>query len=370
MIGNYRIMRKIGEGGMGVVYEAEQQHPRRAVALKVIRGGRYIDDHAVRLFEREAQALARLKHSAIADIYEAGRTETGEHFAMELVRGAPLLEHFRRSGTSTHGMRRDLEARLRLFCRICEAVNYAHQRGVIHRDLKPANIMVGTGLVAPGSNGAGVPEVKILDFGRARITDVDIAAATIMTEIGRIQGTLAYMSPEQARGKTLDKHADIWAFGVVLYEMVTGRRLFEGETISDTMAGVLTKEPDWERVPAKLRPLLRSCLEKDPKRRLRDIGDARRLLEDAPLQAVARTRLPWAVAGVPARSVDKGPVVERHLRSTPRRLGRGLGVQLTNITNYTVADLLPNGAVTEFAGAQISPDKPQVSIGSARAPGT
>jgi len=151
-IGDFRVIRKLGEGGMGLVYEAEQQHPRRPVALKVIRGGAYVDEHAVKLFQREAQALARLKHPSIAAIYESGRTDRGEHFfAMELVRGVPLLQ-------SVQGQDREpatgpeIDKRLRLFCKICEAVNYAHQRGVIHLYLKPSNIFVSSDT---GSRGSG-----------------------------------------------------------------------------------------------------------------------------------------------------------------------------------------------------------------------
>jgi non-specific serine/threonine protein kinase/serine/threonine-protein kinase len=197
-IGSYRILREIGRGSMGVVYEAEQQYPRRSVALKVIRGERYLDEYHVRLFEREAQALARLKHPGIADIYEAGRTEDGQHFfAMEFVAGEPLSEYLAKRPKGTP-WKTELKARLELFVPICEAVNYAHQRGVIHRDLKPSNILVGEECES-GSALTASPHVKILDFGLARITDPEAADVTSMTAMGRIQGTLPYMSPSRPK---------------------------------------------------------------------------------------------------------------------------------------------------------------------------
>src|SRR4029077_3094642 len=165
-IGPYRVLREIGRGGMGVVYEAEQKNPRRPVALKVILGGRHADAQAVRMFQRETDSLARLKHPSIAAIYESGSTEEGQHFfAMELVQGRSLSESLDERGPARS--RPDVRLRLALFRKICAAVAYAHQRGVIHLDLKPSNILV---LEAPGG---AVPEIKVLDFGLARITDPD-----------------------------------------------------------------------------------------------------------------------------------------------------------------------------------------------------
>jgi serine/threonine protein kinase len=224
-IGRYRILGKLGEGGMGIVYEAEQQEPRRRVALKVVRGGELLDETRVRFFLREAEALARLKHPGIAAIYEAGRTAGGQHyFAMELVRGASLADWL--SKRPAPATRAEVQQRLRLFCAICEAVHYAHQRGVIHRDLKPSNVLVSE------EPAAGPAAVKVLDFGLARITE-DSPPVTVSADAGIIRGTLQYMSPEQARGSpdAIDVRTDVYSLGVMLYELVSGRRPYELERV-------------------------------------------------------------------------------------------------------------------------------------------
>jgi len=222
-IGEYRILGKLGEGGMGVVYEALQQNPRRRVALKVVRGGRLVDELQLKLFQREVETLARLKHQNIGAIYASGCTDDGQHyFAMELVRGETLDAWLRKRPAGLD--REELELRLYLFRKIADAVHYAHQRGVIHRDLKPTNIIVTDATAVRSSLTSGVTaEIKILDFGLARMTDTDRGGATALTEIGAIRGTLGYMSPEQTQGNPadIDVRTDVYTLGILLYEMLT-----------------------------------------------------------------------------------------------------------------------------------------------------
>jgi serine/threonine protein kinase len=267
---------------MGEVYRARDTKLDRDVAIKVLPAALAQDPERLARFEREAKVLASLNHPNIAQIY--GVEERA--LVMELVDGQTLQGPL------------PLETALNYAKQIAEALEAAHDKNIIHRDLKPANIMI---------TPAGV--IKVLDFGLAAVAQssdpsspANSPTLTISpTRAGMILGTAAYMSPEQARGKALDKRADIWAFGVVLFEMLSGKQLFHGETVSDTLAQVLTKEPDWERVPSKVRRLLKKCLEKDPKKRLRDIGDAWELLEDAPATTVPspsrRAMTGWVAAG-------------------------------------------------------------------------
>lgn len=303
-IGQYRIIRIIGEGGMGTVYEAEQQQPKRAVALKVIRSGTYVDEHLIRMFEREIQSLALLKHAYIASIYESGRTEDGQHyFAMELVRGKPL-DQWIADNTGDSSSPVIIKLRLALFRKICDAVSYAHQRGVIHRDLKPANIMVldESELDPDSESGSSrVPDVKILDFGLARITEKDIAAATMVTQVGELLGTLPYMSPEQVRGipDDIDMRSDVYALGVILYEILAGQLPYDVrdaalhkavQVILETPPSPFNKVWTGSRKPDRdLENITLKALEKDPTRRYQSASalseDIERYLTDQPIMA-------------------------------------------------------------------------------------
>ena len=288
-IGPYRIIRMLGRGGMGVVYEAEQQHPKRSVALKVLQAGEWVDRQRLKLFEREIQTLARLKDSRIADIYEAGYTEDGRpYFAMELISGCPLDEYVRQ-------YRPALSARLGLFLQICDAVIHAHQRGVIHRDLKPSNILVAARDGDAG--GSPVPLIKVLDFGLARIVDHDSTSSQTMT--GHVMGTLAYMSPEQLRWSTrdeIDVRSDVYALGVILFELLAERLPCGQRTLlPHEMAREVCEAPprrlgavrvdlrgDLETINAK-------ALEKDASRRYQSVSelaaDIRHYLGNEPISA-------------------------------------------------------------------------------------
>ena len=280
-IGSYRIIRLLGEGGMGAVYEAEQDQPRRRVALKVIKSA-WADRELLRRFELESQTLGRLHHPGIAQIYEAGAAETGfgsqPFFAMEIIHGKPLIEYAEAKHLNTR-------QRLALMIQICEAVEHAHQRGIIHRDLKPGNILM-------EENG----QPKILDFGLARVTDGDMQA-TRQTDMGQLLGTLAYMSPEQVTADplALDTRSDVYALGVILYELLAGRLPYEvSRHVYEVVRTIQQVDPkplssinrayrgDIETIAAK-------ALEKDKTRRYGSAAelaaDIRRYLEDRPIAA-------------------------------------------------------------------------------------
>jgi serine/threonine-protein kinase len=286
-LGPYEIVAPLGAGGMGEVYRARDTNLDRDVAIKVLPESVAQNPDRLARFEREAKVLASLNHPNIAQIYDV---EQGA-LVMELVEGAML------SGPLP------LETALDYARQIAEALDAAHEKGIVHRDLKPANIKV---------TPHGI--IKVLDFGLAKAIDQPSGGSdptmspTLTlgaTQLGAILGTAAYMSPEQARGQPVDKRSDIWAFGAVLYEMLTGRRLFEGETVSDTLASVLKLEPSLELVPAEVRTVVARCLRKDPRKRWRDIGDVQMALAEmstapsiAPALTAPRAILSWAVAAV------------------------------------------------------------------------
>ena len=272
-VGPYEVIVLIGVGGMGEVYRARDTTLGRAVALKVLPDAFAHDPERLQRFEREARALALLNHSNIAQVFGFERSDTVRAIAMELVEGRSLDECREMSTDEILGVARQIAA----------ALEAAHDHGIIHRDLKPANIRM-------REDGT----VKVLDFGLAKAwdpggsPDADPSSSPTITSpatgLGMILGTAAYMSPEQARGRVVDRRADIWAFGVVLFEMLTRARLFDGETVSDTLAAVLRQDVPWDRLPPdtppRLRHLLGRCLERDPQRRLRDAGDVRLEIEE------------------------------------------------------------------------------------------
>nr|HEV7953893.1 protein kinase [Candidatus Acidoferrales bacterium] len=307
-LGPYEIISPLGAGGMGEVYRARDSKLGREVALKVISEQFANDAERMARFEREAKVLASLNHPNIAHIYGLEDSGGVRALVMELVEGQTLAERIARGPIP-------LEETLSTAKQIAEALEYAHERGIVHRDLKPANVKI-------TPDGA----VKVLDFGLAKAIEETSAAESISnsptlsmgaTRAGVVLGTAAYMSPEQAKGKSADRRADIWSFGVVLYEMLSGKQMYGGETAPETLAHVITKEPSWEGLPAStpaaIRNLLERCLTKDPKARLQAIGEARIIIERylanpgastssieriAPEQPASRSILPWSIAAI------------------------------------------------------------------------
>jgi eukaryotic-like serine/threonine-protein kinase len=303
-MGSYQILSLLGAGGMGAVYQAHDTKLGRSVAIKVLPSAFAQDPERLARFQREARMLASLNHPNIATIHGLEQSDGVHYLVMELVPGETLAERVNAGPLA-------VKEALKIANQIAEALEAAHEQGVIHRDLKPANVKV-------------TPEgrVKVLDFGLAKAfagdADVDVSQAPTLSQDGRILGTPAYMSPEQARGKRVDKRTDIWSFGCVLYELMTGKRAFRGATTQDTIAAVLEREPNWEVLPAvppaQIRTLLIRCLQKDPQRRLHDIADARIEIEEvlatppsreqsSSLNRVSRPKLqqaiiPWGVAAV------------------------------------------------------------------------
>ena len=276
VLGTYELIELIGEGGMGAVYRARDSRLGREVAIKVIRSD--LASHPDRLarFDREARLLASLNHPNIATVYGFELIDNVPFLVMELIAGETLADR-------SHLGPLPVKEALTIGGQIAAAMEAAHDRGVIHRDLKPSNIKI-----TPSGS------VKVLDFGLAKALHTESTAQAIAesptltsgaTAEGLVLGTAAFMSPEQARGKPIDRRADVWAFGCTLFDMFTGRSAFAGGTISDTLSNILTRDPDWSAVPQDVPPairrLMRRCLEKDLSHRLRDMGDARLELEEA-----------------------------------------------------------------------------------------
>jgi hypothetical protein len=298
-LSHYRLVEPIGEGGMGVVWRATDSTLGRDVAIKVLPDAFASDPERMARFEREAKLLASLNHPNIASVFGLHSADGVRFLAMELVEGEDLAQRLKRGAIP-------LAEALPIALEISQALEHAHERGVIHRDLKPANVK----LTQDG-------KAKVLDFGLAKALEgegMTAASASGLTQSPTITGpmtganvllgTAAYMAPEQARGHAADRRADIWAFGVLVMEMLTGRRLFEGETISGTLASVLKSDPDWsalpKETPTRLRTLLRRCLERQPKLRLRDIGEARIALDE--MVAGKDAEAPALAPAAPARS--------------------------------------------------------------------
>lgn len=276
LAGRYEVIKELGKGGMGEVYLAEDTNLKRQVAIKVLPKAFSLDKERLARFEREARLLASLNHPNIATIHGLEKSDGQQFLVMELVEGDTLAERIKKGPLA-------VEEALEVCRQIAEGLESAHEKGIIHRDLKPGNIKI-----------SQEGNVKILDFGLAKAFQEEPGAIDLsksptlidqMTQPGVILGTAAYMSPEQAKGKPVDRKTDIWAFGCILYECFTGKRAFKGETISEMLVSILKDEPDWSLLPSKLytttRLLLRRCLRKDPRQRLQSIGDARiELTED------------------------------------------------------------------------------------------
>jgi serine/threonine-protein kinase len=361
-IGQYEVVVLLGRGGMGEVYRARDTKLLRDVALKLLPAELASDPDRLARFTREAQLLASLNHQHIGGIYGVEETASGAALVLEFVEGSTLAERIARGPVPP-------EDAVDVARQIAEALEIAHERGIVHRDLKPANIAL-----RPDGT------VKVLDFGLAQAASAqgssEISPASVTesptftnhaTAAGIILGTAAYMAPEQARGRPVDRRADIWAFGVVLFEMLAGRRPFGGETVSDTLAAVIKDPPEWTELPAHvpqpLRHLLRRTLEKEPRRRLRDIGDARLVLEDlkagtadaaaAPASrwSVARA-LPWALAIV-ATSVATylGWQLATRKVASDRVLKYTLPISGDSLDRQALPTLSPDGRYVAFIKA-------------------
>src|SRR5713101_6263384 len=336
-LGPYEIVTPLGAGGMGEVYRARDTKLNRDVALKILPDTFATDPERLARFQREAQVLASLNHPHIGAIYGFEESNGIRALVLELVEGPTLADRIAQEAIP-------LDEAVPIARQIAEALEAAHEHGIIHRDLKPANIKV-----RPDGT------VKVLDLGLAKLAESGeagpagrnltqsptITSPAMMTGAGMILGTAAYMSPEQARGKTVDKRADIWAFGCVLYEMLTGKAAFGGDTLTDIVAAVVTNEPDWAALPANMpaaaQALLRRCLQKDVGRRLQHAGDARIEIEEA----IRRTGASFAKC---ERLAPNGAIRASHSLGDCR-------TPCARAPRHT--DRLPAGGVVEPTGREI-----------------
>ena len=370
-VGPYEIVSPLGAGGMGEVYRARDTRLNREVAIKVLHTHSATDAERMARFNREAQLLASLNHPNIGAIYGLEDALGAQALVMELVEGPTLAERIARG-------RLAVPDSVAIAIQIAQALEVAHERGIIHRDLKPANIKV----TADGT-------VKVLDFGLAKALDPPTALDTNAlnsptlsahaTHAGIILGTAAYMAPEQARGLPVDRRADVWAFGCVLFEMLTGQRPFAGDTVTDTMAAVLSREPEWsslpEATPDGVRRLLKRCLTKDVKRRLRDLSDARLDLEetiDEPVRRPAtaggtsrRERVAWGAAVALLAVIAAGLGARSFRAATPPAEMR---VEITTPPGADAVSIAisPDGQKVVFVGASSWTDVATVDAAAER----
>ncbi|TDI44942.1 MAG: serine/threonine-protein kinase [Acidobacteria bacterium] len=348
-LAHYEILEPIGKGGMGEVYRARDGKLGRDVAIKVLPEAFAEDTERLKRFQREAKVLASLNHPNIAAIYGLEQSGSTHYLVLELVEGETLAERIARGPIPE-------DEALAIASKIADALEEAHEHGIVHRDLKPANIK----LTPDG-------KVKVLDFGLAKVfveetPDVDSSMSPTITRdgtrVGVILGTAAYMSPEQAKGKDVDKRTDIFAYGAVLFEMLTGKKTFPGEDVSEVLAAVIQLEPDWTMLPRGLDPriahLLRRCLEKDPRTRRRDIGDVRNEMTEAPMtpRSAGSAGRRWTLVAFLAGAVVAGSVAAL----IPRR------TLVTSPGVFRVSLLTPEDPVTGIARhvLAISPDGTRV----------